>query len=133
MFTVSREVEFCYGHRLPNYPGKCCHLHGHNGRAIIVFSAENLDATGMVVDFTEIKRVVSGWIDENLDHRMILQRDDPAVPALQELGEPLYLTDDIPTAENIAKLIFDVALGSGLPISEVRLFETPRCSAVYRA
>jgi 6-pyruvoyltetrahydropterin/6-carboxytetrahydropterin synthase len=131
MFTVSREIEFCYGHRLLHYPGKCRHLHGHNGRVTIAFAAQQLDAAGMVLDFSEIKRVLSGWIDDNLDHRMILERSDPAVPALQQLGEPLYLMDCSPTAENLAKLIFDVARQSGFPVVEVSLWETPRCSATY--
>lgn len=133
MFTVSREIDFCYGHRLLDYAGKCRHLHGHNALAVVVFETPRLDPRGMVLDFTEIKRVISGWIDENLDHRMILQRTDPAVPALERLGEPLYLMDVPPTAENIAKLIFDLAAERGFPVGEVRLWETPRCAATYRA
>ena len=43
----------------------------------------------------------------------------------------MYLMDTSPTAENIAKLIFDVARQSGLPVSEVRLWETPHCCAAY--
>lgn len=132
MFTVTREIDFCYGHRLVGYAGKCRHLHGHNGRLRITFAASDLDSRGMVLDFAEIKRAVNGWIDENLDHRMILERKDPAVAVLQKLGEPLYLLDASPTAENIAKLIFDVALQQGFPVVEVRLWETPHCSAVYR-
>ena len=53
----------------------------------------------MVFDFSEIKRMVSQWIDHNLDHRMILHRDDPARPALEKLGEPIYLIDANPTAQ----------------------------------
>jgi 6-pyruvoyltetrahydropterin/6-carboxytetrahydropterin synthase len=131
MFTVSREIDFCYGHRLLDYPGKCRHLHGHNGRVVISFETSGLDEHGMVIDFSEIKRVVNGWIDENLDHRMILCRTDPAVSALQSLGEPLYLIDANPTAENIAKLIFEVARQQGLPVVDVRLWETPNCCAQY--
>ena len=131
MFQVSREIDFCYGHRLLNYEGKCKHLHGHNGKAIITLSADNLDGRGMVLDFTEMKRVLNGWIDENLDHRMILCRDDPLVPVLRQAGEPLFLTDENPTAENIAKLIADYAADAGFPVVEVRLWETPRCSATY--
>ncbi len=78
MFRVTREIDFCYGHRLLNYDGKCKYLHGHNGRAVITIESDKLDARGMVIDFSDIKRVVSNWIDENLDHRMILHRDDPA-------------------------------------------------------
>jgi 6-pyruvoyltetrahydropterin/6-carboxytetrahydropterin synthase len=133
MFTVSREIDFCYGHRLMDYAGKCRHLHGHNGLAVVVFAASRLDPHGMVLDFSEIKQAVSGWIDANLDHRMILQRSDPAVPALRQLGEPLFLTDVPPTAEHIAKLIYDAAVERGFPVVEVQLWETPRCAAVYRA
>ena len=71
MFRVTREITFCYGHRLLNYDGKCRHLHGHNGRAVITLEAPQLDALGMVVDFSRIKRVVGGWIDEALDHKML--------------------------------------------------------------
>ncbi|MDZ4781741.1 MAG: 6-carboxytetrahydropterin synthase [Planctomycetia bacterium] len=131
MFRVTREIDFCYGHRLLNYDGKCKHLHGHNGLAIITIEAEKLDERGMVLDFTDIKQVVSRWIDENLDHRMILQRDDPIVTVLQAQGEPLYLMDSNPTAENIAKLIFDITSQAGFPIIESKLWETPHCYATY--
>src|SRR6188768_2992661 len=107
MFRVSREIDFCYGHRLLNYDGKCKYLHGHNGRAVIVIESPELDDRGMVLDFSDIKHVVSRWIDENLDHRMILCRQDPAIEALRQLGEPLFLIDENPTAENIARLIFE--------------------------
>ncbi|MEX0586516.1 MAG: 6-carboxytetrahydropterin synthase [Pirellulales bacterium] len=131
-YRVTRQIDFCYGHRLLNYEGKCRYLHGHNGRAVIVIEAARLDDRGMVMDFSDIKRVVSGWIDEQLDHRMILHKDDPAVPALKLLNEPLYLLDVNPTAENIAKLIFDFALGQGFPVVETRLWETPNAYATVR-
>ncbi len=131
MFRVSREIEFCYGHRLLNYDGKCRHLHGHNGRVLITLEGAELDARGMLLDFGEMKQIVQQWIDEELDHRMILRRDDPAVPALTELGEPIVLIDANPTAENLARLIFDYARQRGLPVVEVELWETPKCSALY--
>ena len=54
MFRVSKEIDFCYGHRLLRYEGKCRHLHGHNGRAVIVLEGESLDERGMLVDFADI-------------------------------------------------------------------------------
>ena len=131
MFRVTRELDFCYGHRLLNYPGKCRHLHGHNARVLVAIEANRLDERGMVFDFGDIKRVIGGWIDENLDHRMILSRDDPAISALEELGEPMFLLNANPTAENIAKLIGEFAVSKGFPVVEVRLWETPRCFATY--
>jgi 6-pyruvoyltetrahydropterin/6-carboxytetrahydropterin synthase len=131
MYRVTREIDFCYGHRLLNYQGKCRHLHGHNGLALITVESTSLDPRGMVLDFSEIKRVMSGWIDQSLDHRMLLSRDDPAVAVLQKLGEPVFLMDVNPTAENIARLLFDKAVELGFPVCEVRLWETPRCFATY--
>ena len=131
MFQVTREIHFCYGHRLLDYQGKCRHLHGHNGKVAITIETSGLDDRGMVLDFSEIKRVASRWIDENLDHRMVLARKDPAVPVLQQLGEPVFLMDADPTAENLARLIFDQIADQGFPVVEVRLWETPNCSATY--
>jgi 6-pyruvoyltetrahydropterin/6-carboxytetrahydropterin synthase len=131
MFRVTREIHFCYGHRLLNYDGKCRHLHGHNGRAVLTLAAEQLDGLGMVMDFSRIKRVVGAWIDETLDHRMLLHRDDPILPLLRQQGEPVCVLDVNPTAENIARLIYDFAASQGFPVVEVQLWETEGCFATY--
>ena len=109
MYRVSQQIDFCYGHRLLNYSGKCRHLHGHNGKAVIVLEGRSLDDRGMLVDFTDIKRSLCSWIDGELDHRMILCEADPAIGPLKALGEPLLVIPSNPTAENIARLIFDHA------------------------
>jgi len=131
MFEVTREIDFCYGHRLLNYEGKCRYLHGHNGKAMITVAAETLDHRGMVQDFSDIKHAVGGWIDENLDHRMILNRADPVVAYFEEIGEPLFLLDENPTAETIAKLIYNFANEQSIPVARVQLWETPKSFAVY--
>jgi 6-pyruvoyltetrahydropterin/6-carboxytetrahydropterin synthase len=131
MYRVTRELSFCYGHRLLHYDGKCRHLHGHNGRAVLTLAAPALDGLGMVVDFSRLKRVVGGWIDETLDHKMLLHRDDPLLPYLREQGEPVFVLDVNPTAENIARLIYDYAAGQGFPVVEVQLWETQTCCATY--
>ncbi len=132
MFSVSREFTFCYGHRLLDYNGKCAHLHGHNGRIIITLESETLDGQGMVLDFTDLKRSLGDWLDRTVDHRMILRKDDPLVPILQEQGEPLFLMDESPTAENLARLVFELAKSQGLPVRSVQFWETDKCSAEYR-
>jgi 6-pyruvoyltetrahydropterin/6-carboxytetrahydropterin synthase len=132
MYSVTREISFCYGHRLLDYAGKCRHLHGHNGRAEITLASAELDRLGMVLDFTQLKQIVGGWIDEALDHKMLLHRDDPALPWLRSQGEPVFVMDVNPTAENIARLIFDYAAAQGFPVVEVRVWETDSCCACYR-
>src|SRR5437660_11985963 len=85
----------------------------------------------MVVDFSHLKRVVGGWINETIDHTMLLHRDDPVLPLLRERGERVYVLDVNPTAENIAKLIYDYAVSQGFPVAEVRLCETESCFATH--
>jgi 6-pyruvoyltetrahydropterin/6-carboxytetrahydropterin synthase len=131
MFRVTREITFCYGHRLLNYEGKCRHLHGHNGRVVLTLESDQLDSLGMVMDFSRIKHVISTWIDQTLDHRMLLHRDDPALPWLRQQGEPVFVMDVNPTAENIAKLIYDFAIAQHFPVVEVSLWETESCYATY--
>lgn len=132
MYRVTKEIHFCYGHRLLGYAGKCRHLHGHNGKAVVTLETPALDRLGMVVDFAEVKRVLGRWIDDTLDHRMLLHRDDPAVPELDRQGEPLVLLDANPTAENIARVILDHAAAAGLPVVEVTLWETENSYATVR-
>lgn len=133
MFSVTKEIYFCYGHRLLNYTGKCRNLHGHNGRVEIELAAEKLDPLGMVIDFDKIKSVIKDWIDRNLDHRMILNEKDSFVPVLRKRKEPYFLIPCNPTAENIAKAIYEYAAKSRLPVVKVTLWETPSSFAAYSA
>ena len=96
MYRVTREFDFCYGHRLLNYEGKCRHLHGHNGRAVIILEAATLDPRGMLVDFGDIKREVQRWVDDNLDHNLLLCRDDPSCPYSRSSGERVFVMDQTP-------------------------------------
>ncbi|MDR1959727.1 MAG: 6-carboxytetrahydropterin synthase QueD [Planctomycetaceae bacterium] len=131
MYTVTREFHFCYGHRLRNYNGKCAYLHGHNGRVEITLASETLDECGMVLDFGELKRTVGRWIDEHLDHKMLLSRTDPAVEVLEKLGEPIYLMEANPTAENLARLIYEQTKSLGFPVRNVTFWETLKCMASF--
>ena len=132
MYSVTKRLEFCYGHRLLDYEGICKHLHGHNAVAEIEVRADTLDSRNMVCDFGDIKRIMKGWIDAELDHKMLLRHDDPLVGPLTQLGEPVYLLDSNPTVERIARLIFDKARAQGLPVVRVTVWETPTSFAEYR-
>ena len=131
MYTVIKEIHFCYGHRLLDYNGKCAHPHGHNGKIEIELEAGALDKRGMVYDFGDIKEIVHRWVDRELDHRMILKKGDPLIAVLKGLNEPLYEMDDNPTAECLAKLIFSHARTQGSPIRRVTFWETASSCASY--
>ncbi|MGI8746424.1 MAG: 6-carboxytetrahydropterin synthase QueD [Bryobacteraceae bacterium] len=122
MFEVSVEQTFAAGHALRNYHGKCENVHGHNYRVRITVAGEQLDSTGLLVDFLEIKRLM-GLVVDYLDHRFI--NDLPPFDALN------------PSAENLAKYFHD-RISEGMTgdvparISEVKVWETDTSAAVYR-
>jgi 6-pyruvoyltetrahydropterin/6-carboxytetrahydropterin synthase len=132
MYEITQELSFCYGHRLLGHPGKCARLHGHNARAIVTLRTEALDAQGMVADFDVVARRVRGYVEENLDHRMLLAAADPLVDVLRRAGEPCVALEFAPTAENLARLLFEVAEKADLPVVEVRFEEQPGSVATFR-
>lgn len=131
MFRVTKELAFCFGHRLMNYDGKCRQLHGHNAKAVVTVAAADLDDRGMVADFSALRRHIGDWIDRTLDHKLILHQDDPLVPVLRDMGDPVLAIPDHPTTETLAKLIFDHVEREGYPVVEVTLWETPTSYATY--
>ena len=120
MFEVRVEHTFAAAHALRNYHGACESLHGHNFRVEITVAGEQLDQTGMLVDFLELKKQIDSAFSR-LDHRNLNE-----VPPFDKLN---------PSAENIAHYLH-AEIGKGLPhevrVSEVRVWETNEASAVYR-
>jgi len=131
-YQVTKVIEFSYGHRLVGHEGKCRYLHGHNGMLEVDVASDQLDRLGMVIDFGDVSDVVKTWVNENFDHRLILNRTDPLAKSLVEAGEPVVLIDANPTAETLARLIWEAAHKNGLKLTEVRLWETSTSRATYR-
>lgn len=131
MFTITKEIYFCYGHRLMNHPGKCRHLHGHSVKACITVAAESLNDQGMVCDFADISKIANDYIDQELDHNLLLHRNDPLVPALAAAGERFSLLDEHPTAEYLAQAIYRYMRNRGVNVTQVALWETASAYAIY--
>jgi 6-pyruvoyltetrahydropterin/6-carboxytetrahydropterin synthase len=115
-----------------DYVGPCQHPHGHNAKVEIHLASEKLDPRDVVYDFGDLKELVQKWVDQKLDHRMILRKDDPLVKILQEINEPVFVLEMNPTAEAIARLIYEYCVSQKLPVEEVRFWETPSSFAAYR-
>ncbi len=108
------ELHFAAAHRLPRYEGPCFRMHGHNYKLFVVIEGEVDPGTGMIADFGEVRRVVQEQVLARVDHR-----------TLNDLLEN-------PTAENIARWLWE-ALAPHLPgLAEVRLHEVPDSCVVYR-
>ena len=126
MYLVTKRIDFCYGHRLLDYDGICKHPHGHNAVVEVDVRTDRLDERNMVADFSDIKRIVKGWIDRELDHKMILRHDDPLVEPLERLGEPIFKLDSNPDrrAHREADLRHGARPGAATSLA-VRVWETP--------
>ncbi|WP_370944021.1 6-pyruvoyl tetrahydropterin synthase family protein [Amycolatopsis sp. cg5] len=108
--TVTISHNFETAHRLPHLPGKCVSLHGHSWWAEVTVTAPAPDAAGVVVEFGPFKKMLRGWIDEHLDHGVMLGAADPLVPLLREHDCKVYeMPDGWPTVENVAARLADVA------------------------
>jgi len=122
MFEVTVEQTFAAGHALRNYRGKCENVHGHNYRVRVTVQGNQLDATGLLVDFIEVNRLITGTV-EYLDHRFIND-----LPPFDQLN---------PSAENLAKYFYERVSGGlksevAARVSQVQVWETDVSSAVYR-
>jgi len=109
---------FSSAHFLRQYKGKCENLHGHNWKVRVSVSGNKLDKTGMLLDFTDMKKYLKQVISY-LDHKL-----------LNEI-EPFDKIN--PTAENIAAFIFEkmkVAETETAKICEVEVWESRTSSAI---
>ncbi len=108
------------------------HPHGHNAKAEIYLTGPKLNDGNLLFDFGKVKSAVKGWIDETIDHKMLLNKDDPLIHPLREMKEPVVLFDGDPTVESIAKMIYEFAESKKMPVDEVRVWETESAWASYR-
>jgi 6-pyruvoyltetrahydropterin/6-carboxytetrahydropterin synthase len=123
MFQVSVEETFSAGHALRGYKGKCENVHGHNYRVRVTVEGPQLDAIGLLSDFTHLKHAVREVISI-LDHQFV-----------NDL-EPFKTVN--PSAENLAKYFYEQVaarlknLPPGARITDTVLWETDTSRAQYR-
>ena len=125
MFEVTVERTFAAGHALREYRGKCENVHGHNYRVEVTVAGDDVDSTGLLVDFAVLKERLDSVI-AYLDHRFI-----------NDL-EPFNKIN--PSAENIARYFFEEiekglaggGAGPGSRLERVKVWETDTSSATYR-
>lgn len=134
--TIMRRIKFCAGHRLYGHGGKCEHFHGHNYVADFFVQGDEQDSVGRVIDFSDLKKRVKGWIDEHWDHSFLIHKDDENARKALEMVEPcrFFVMPYNPTAENMAKYLLEemspIALAdSGARATQVRIWETEEAFA----
>ncbi|MEM1097620.1 MAG: 6-carboxytetrahydropterin synthase [Planctomycetota bacterium] len=121
-------------HRQPTHAGHCRFIHGHSWTIRVTFAAERLDPHGFVVDFSSLK-YLAVWIEEHLDHGIMLAIDDHE--AIQMIGEhrdlfkPFYV--DHPSCEGLAEVVGEEFAklvrqheGGRVSVAKVEVWEDPR-------
>ncbi len=121
MYELTVKSEFEAAHYIKNYPGKCARLHGHNWIIEAVAQGSKLNELGILVDFKDLKAALNKVLDV-FDH--------------QYLNELEMFADKNPTAENLAKEIFDRLAASEIfdsatKLKAVRVYESPKSCVTY--
>ena len=110
MITCSKTYrDIPLSHRQPFHSGRCARLHGHSWTITLTFEAENLDSNGFVIDFGDL-HFIEDWIDENLDHGILLCSDDPEKEKLLQLASDglLQITwVESASCEGIARFLYE--------------------------
>lgn len=117
MYKISKQFAFSASHILDGLPEThpCARLHGHNYVVTVYLKSDKLNDVGFVRDYRELANVKE-FIDNKLDHR--------------------HLNDVFPfnpTAENMAKYLFDTFKKEIPELTAVEVCETPKTSAIYEA
>ena len=143
---IKRFVETDTGHRVPNHKSKCKHMHGHRYRweAVIegdVVQKSGVSEEGMLMDFSDISKILETYIHDIVDHSFIIYENDLlGIEALEVLGDEhrTLKVPFIPTAENLAKWAFEQVephivskYGQAIQLVAMNVRETPKSWASW--
>lgn len=138
MFRIAKEFTFAMGHRLSRHDGACKNIHGHNYTVIIGLKSKELNNKGMIMDFSDLKRVANVFLDP-MDHALMVSKADEKIAS--KMGEimpflKILIVPYEPTAENMSKDIFDhvgeiLKTMWNVDIDYVTIFETDTSQATY--
>lgn len=141
---ITKQFTFETGHALYGYDGKCKNVHGHSYKLSVTVIGEPIEDNanvkyGMVIDFTDLKKIVKEEVVDQFDHATVFNKNTPHVELAQELktrGHHVILVDYQPTSENMV-VDFAAKIQSRLPqniaLFSLRLQETESSYAEWFA
>lgn len=143
VFSLKAKLqEFSAAHRMLDLPGsKCKHLHGHNFWITVTLGSEKLNEHGVIIDFLEIQKSLDHWIQDHLDHSVIVSKQDEALLSfLKSQNQRHYILTEQnnTTVERMAEHLFfkfnDLLMKVVMPsvqVIEVEIWETQNAGAAY--
>ena len=145
MYRIDITHNFETAHRLshPDAPPKCQSIHGHSWWATVTLAGPDLDERGMLVEFGAFKKAWRGFLDDEVDHHLAVQQDDPVAAAIltvQPDARILFLPQDPSTEffarwihERTAEILERVDPSGRARVERVHIQETKVNSASYSA
>lgn len=144
MWFVEITHNFETAHRLsaPGSPTKCMSIHGHSWWVKAVLAGESLDERDMLVEFGAFKSAWRRWLDDEVDHHLVLAASDPMAAAVRsvEPASRLWLLSRSPTTEVIAEeigrrtssLLVSLGVSDRVRVESIHLQETRVNAVVWR-
>lgn len=133
MRTITKEFKWDMAHRLPDYQWKCWNVHWHTYKVLITLEWKTVQNgwsnDWMLRDFWLLKPIKE-WIDENRDHSYVWVYGDKVTEWLKNEWFKVYVMDMAPTAENMAKILFD-KFKNEFPLKSITIYETPTSFTTY--
>ena len=141
---ITKQFSFETGHALYGYDGKCKNVHGHSYKLSVTVIGKPISDNsnvkfGMVIDFSDLKKIVKEEIVDQFDHATVFNQNTPHVELAKELsnrGHHVILTDYQPTSEN---MVIDFAqkvknrLPAEIKLHSLKLQETETSFAEWYA
>ncbi len=141
---ITKEFSFETGHALYGYDGKCKNVHGHSYKlSVTVIGVPITDRDhvkfGMVIDFSDLKKIVKEDIVDHFDHATVFNQTTPHLELANELknrGHHVILVNYQPTSEN---MVIDFAqkikkrLPDNIELHSLKLQETETSYAQWFA
>lgn len=132
VIRITKEFSFEGAHALTDYDGKCRHIHGHSYKLFVSIKGQPIEElnhpkSGMVLDFSDLKRIVNQLIIDPFDHALILRKDAKLVCEIMEAYQNVLVVDFQPTCENLTIYfagLLQENLSGNLKLQSIKLFET---------
>jgi 6-pyruvoyltetrahydropterin/6-carboxytetrahydropterin synthase len=134
---ITKEYIIESTHRLPHHNWKCKNPHGHAYRILVTLKWETQDETennsesGMITDFWNMK-IIKDWLDTSWDHGYLYKRWDEVWEFLKSKWYKAFEFDFSPTAENLARYLYQIVKTNFPNIDSIKVFENTFNSAEYR-
>lgn len=141
---ITKQFSFETGHALYGYDGKCKNIHGHSYQLFVTVIGKPISNSdhvkfGMVIDFSDLKKIIKEEIVDVFDHATVFNKNTPHVELAKELadrGHDVILVDYQPTSE---MMVIDFAekiknrLPNTIKLHALKLQETTTCYAEWVA